>query len=133
MNEPQALLITDDYLPHLGGSRIYYHQVASMLAPGLSVLTRKRAGDGDFDSKTTYRIRRVPLATGVSHWRSPAEIVDCLTLARKALTWFPETKIYVAGELNPSCMAAFIAAKRRGGAYGVVLHDEQRAGAGKVE
>ena len=134
MSQARYLLVTDNYLPHVGGSRIYYHHVASMLAPDLAVLTRKRRDSRGFDERAGYTIRRVPLLSGPpAWWRSAAELVDCFVLAGHAVRDFPAVQAYLAGDMITSAAAAALAARQKGIPFGVVLHDEPLAGAGKLE
>jgi phosphatidylinositol alpha-1,6-mannosyltransferase len=62
-SQPKAimriLLITDDYLPHRGGSRVYYHNLLLCL-DGIEriVLTRARRGTAEFDRRQPYRVIR---------------------------------------------------------------------------
>jgi len=57
-----VLMMTDSFLPHAGGSRVYYHNVYSRFAPDqVTVLTKKVSGWEDFDareSRPDYRIVR---------------------------------------------------------------------------
>ena len=57
----RVLFLTDDFLPHRGGSRVYYHEVLTRLAKRsrIEVVTRRRAGDREFDRTVPYRVRRV--------------------------------------------------------------------------
>ncbi|NQU42781.1 glycosyltransferase family 4 protein [bacterium] len=58
----RLLLLTDNYLPHVGGSRIYYHELLSALPhTEVSVLTRAQIGDEEFDMNQRYRVVRCPL------------------------------------------------------------------------
>jgi len=134
MRTPECVLIADDFLPHLGGSRIYYHMVASRLAPRLAVVTRARGGGREFDEEANYVIRRVALRGGKPGGPTVIdEAANCASLIRAAAEAFPSAQCFLAGEVNPSAFAAAILAGWRAGAFGVVLHDEPLMGAGAVE
>lgn len=54
------ILITDDYLPHRGGSRVVYHNIYGRMPAGsVRVLTRFRKGCRLFDAGAGYVIKRV--------------------------------------------------------------------------
>ncbi len=58
----RLLLLTDDYLPHQGGSRVYYHHLLeSLTGAEAHVLTRRRAGDAELDRTLPYRVWRYNL------------------------------------------------------------------------
>ncbi|HPS00193.1 MAG TPA: glycosyltransferase family 4 protein [Candidatus Sumerlaeota bacterium] len=58
----RLLLLTDDYLPHQGGSRVYYHHLLESLdGAEAHVLTRHRAGDAELDRTFPYRVWRCDL------------------------------------------------------------------------
>ncbi|MFP4579417.1 MAG: glycosyltransferase family 4 protein [Candidatus Sumerlaeia bacterium] len=61
----RVLLLTDNFLPHRGGSRIYYHELFSRLAKRddceVHILTRAQEGDAAFDAKQPYAVTRCPL------------------------------------------------------------------------
>ncbi len=69
----RILFLTDDYLPHHGGSRVYYHELLSRLEQhDILVLTRQRRGDADFDSKQSYQIQRCKLES--ANWLRPIRL-----------------------------------------------------------
>lgn len=56
----RLLWLTDDYLPHMGGSRVVYHNVCRKIGgDSLCLITRWIEGCGKFDTEAGYRIRRV--------------------------------------------------------------------------
>ncbi len=55
----KTLILVDRYLPHRGGSRRYYHELAIRL-PGAVVLTGRQAGAKAFDREAGVRILRRP-------------------------------------------------------------------------
>lgn len=58
----RTLFLTDNYLPHHGGSRVYYHELLLQLHDQETcVLTRSQPGDTVFDTRQPYRIDRIPL------------------------------------------------------------------------
>jgi glycosyltransferase involved in cell wall biosynthesis len=134
VTEPRCILITDDYLPHLGGSRLYCHKVATVLAGALAVVTREREGGAEFDASAPYPLRRVRLHGAREYGVALAgEALDGARLARGALAGFPNVRTFLAGEVNPAAFAAAFAAWRRCGAYGVIIHDEPLTGASALE
>ena len=60
--ELNVLMMTDSFLPHAGGSRVYYHNIYSRFAPDqVTVLTKKVSGWREFDARECrpdYRIVR---------------------------------------------------------------------------
>jgi phosphatidylinositol alpha-1,6-mannosyltransferase len=69
----RLLLLTDDYLPHAGGSRVYCHNLLLYLDDAEPlVLTRGRAGDRDFDREQPYRILRRRLEEAA--WLRPVRL-----------------------------------------------------------
>ncbi len=129
-----SILITDDYLPHFGGSRLYCHKVASLLAPRLNVVTRARPFTRDFDSALTYPLRRVPLR---GRFLPPpavlGEFLDAVSLSRAAASLVPDASSVLAGEVNPSAFAAAAVSALTGIPFGVILHDEPMMGASPLE
>ncbi len=59
----RLLWLTDDYLPHYGGSRVYYHELITHLGADadVTVLTKRRQGDAAFDAEQDYAITRCRL------------------------------------------------------------------------
>ena len=128
-----CILITDDHLPHRGGSRIYVHKIASILADSITLVTRYRPGAQQFDRALPYVVERMRLRGGLLG--GPAvlgEGLDAISLAAGALR-LPTPRCYLAGEVMPTAFVAAAVAKARGLAYGVILHDEPMLGAGRVE
>jgi phosphatidylinositol alpha-1,6-mannosyltransferase len=102
----RLLLLTDDYLPHQGGSRVYYHHLLENLeGVEAHVLTRRRAGDAELDRTLPYRV-----------WRCDLEEWPCLRPLRLqflpvylSLLWHGwrvarqvRPDVLVAGELVPT-------------------------------
>jgi phosphatidylinositol alpha-1,6-mannosyltransferase len=76
------LLITERYLPHQGGSRRYYHELARRL-PGCTVLTGHEPGEREFDRDAGVRIVRRPGIRGDSSrkgFRTRSALVNVLIL-----------------------------------------------------
>lgn len=109
----RLLLLTDDYLPHWGGSRVYYHELLSRMARRgdcVCVATRRRAGSSEFDAAQPYQVVRAPLPEAA--WLRPLRLqalptyVGLVWLALRA-TWRmlrtggrPDSVL--AGELVPT-------------------------------
>lgn len=59
----KILVMTDQYLPHAGGSRVYYHNLYSRLAEAYpdraTILTKKVPGWKEFDKSCTARSFRI--------------------------------------------------------------------------
>lgn len=103
----RILLITDNYLPHRGGSRIYYHETLTRLAARheVRVLTCRHPQAASFDASTPYDIRRIRLreASWLRRMRLqqlPVYIALLLSSLRHALTFRPDA--VMAGELVPT-------------------------------
>ena len=134
MSKAQCILLTDDYLPHIGGSRVYYHKVAGLLGGLMGVVTRKHAGAGEFDSAAGYPIRRVLLrGSRLDGLAGIGESLDAASLAAAAREFFDPPECFLAGEVMPSAFAARLAAFRARVRYGVFVHDEPLMGAGRFE
>lgn len=134
MTPADCVLITDDHLPHIGGSRLWAHRVASLLAGRLAVVTRYRPGCADFDKRVPYPVSRLHLRGKAAG--GPAiigEVSSGLELARGALAASVGASCFLAGEVMPAAFAARLAAGRTHVPYGVVLHDEPLSGAGPFE
>ena len=102
----RVTLLTDAYLPHAGGSRIYYHNLFSRLARmghEVSVVTTKVAGWESFDARegtAEYRIRR--------HFR-PLRSMGYSQLAKIAgpmavMLW----RVLHCGDLYPSAVVGLV-------------------------
>jgi len=129
----ECVILTDDHLPHIGGSRIYCHRIASLLPGRLAVATRRRRGAREFDAGAPYPVTRAALRGGMlSGPDFVGEAVDAVALARAAGR-VPGAKAYIAGEITPSAFAAAALSRRRGAAYGIIVHDEPFSGAGPLE
>lgn len=110
-------LLTDNYLPHHGGSRIYYHELLRALrGVECRLLTRAQPGDLDFDRRQPYRIERLPL--------EPWPLLRPLRLQHAPIYWnlyrgarrlrrefAPE--LWLAGELAPTGPVAACLTGRR--------------------
>jgi phosphatidylinositol alpha-1,6-mannosyltransferase len=99
-------LITDDFLPHRGGSRVYYHHLMARLADlEPLVLTRRREGDAEFDGAQPYRIVRCGLRE--AGWLRPVRLQHLplyANLVRHALGAVRRHRpdVILAGELVPT-------------------------------
>ncbi|MHC4711774.1 MAG: glycosyltransferase family 4 protein [Planctomycetota bacterium] len=134
MTPPECVLITDDHLPHIGGSRLYVHHAAENLSSQLRVVTRYRRGSEEFDAAAGYSITRARLGGGLlPPPRILGETADALTLARIALGRGGNAGCFLAGEMGPAAVAASLLARLKGTPYGLILHDEPFAGCGYLE
>jgi phosphatidyl-myo-inositol dimannoside synthase len=134
MSGPDCLLLADDYLPHFGGSRVYYHEVAKRLAGRMAVVTRKRPDAAAFDKGLNYPLKRIMLpGQSLPGPAALGEAANAAALATMGATRFPSARCILAGEITPTAFAAYAAAAWRGMRYGVFVHDEPLMGAGSVE
>lgn len=122
------LLLTDNYLPHQGGSRVYYHQlIQHMKEEKVMVVTRKQAGDQEFDDGQDYDIQRWPLeeAESLRKFRlSQLPIYkNLLTAGSRALKAF-QPDLILAGELAPTGPVAAWLAWRFQAPFVVFTHAE---------
>jgi phosphatidylinositol alpha-1,6-mannosyltransferase len=138
-NEGRRFLVTDRYLPHMGGSRVYYHQIAKRL--GLEVLTGPEPGDQKFDSEQNYPIVRLrgirPVDKG--HFKPKSTLLKLMLNywppISSAIFWTlwlawrrsPEL-IHAGGWLVGGC-AAWCLKKLNGTPYILYAHGEELQGA----
>lgn len=128
-----CIILTDDHLPHIGGSRLYVHKVASLLAARVALVTRRRPGARRFDAGLPYEIERAFLGGRLLPGLAAlGEAADALALAHAAAA-LGAAGSYIAGEITPAAYAAAWLGRRRGVPYGVIVHDEPFSGAGRLE
>jgi len=125
----RIILLTDWYLPHAGGSRVYYHNLYSLLATDedqVTVLTKNVPGGASFDeehSKGTLQIvrRSTPLPSlNVKHlWKIALPLYEA---GRRILTG--RVDILHAGDLYPPGAIALLMKRLGGLPYIAYCHGE---------
>lgn len=128
-----CIILSDDHLPHIGGSRIYNHKLASLSGGRIALVTRRRPGARSFDAGVPYEVERAFL--GGRLLPGPAslgEAADALALSH-AVGALGAADAYIAGEITPAAYAAAWLGRRHGVPYGVIVHDEPLSGAGRIE
>lgn len=125
------LFTADAYLPHAGGSRVYYHNVYKRLADAygdrLTVLTKQVPGWQEFDQQVTADTFRVirrsrPLATWKFHQLHKLLVPLAHTVAAARQV---KPDILHAGDLYPQGLIAWILKKVLGLPYLVYCHGEE--------
>ena len=119
--------ITDDFLPHLGGSRLLYYQTMKCFSPSeLLVLTKRRPGWREFDEGEPIPIRRGSFKKFRSFGRlmDVPVYVEMLTLGAY---WLVRSRadVIVCGELLPAGLAGRVLSLLSGKPYIVYVHGEE--------
>jgi len=132
----RLLFLTDNYLPHLGGSRVYYHNLFSHLRDvDICVLTRRQEGDLAFDRKQSYHILRCPLEESPRlerlHLQALPLYKNLLRYALKVARRF-HPDVIAAGELVPTGPVAATLAKLSRRPFLVFTHAEGPATIGRT-
>ncbi len=111
----RLLWLTDDYLPHFGGSRVYYHELISHLGSDIdvTVLTKHRNGDAAFDTRQSYSIKRCHLEP--AHWLRPLRLQFITLYCSLFFQGFKlmrrqKPECIVAGELLPTGLVGLLLA-----------------------
>jgi len=102
----KILFITDNFLPHIGGSRVYSYNICKNLPQGsVVVLTRAMPGAKEFDSQQGFKIYRINL--------TKYEIFRYLTLFINGLFIGLKEKVSIihCGETLPTGLVGFILSK----------------------
>jgi len=120
------LLVTADYLPHLGGSRIYCHELLSNLRRTQAfVLTREYPGTEGFDAAQPYELVRKPLRewSGAGRLR---EVPTYLTLFRHTLSLCRRYQIELihCSEPLPSGLVGYACSRLLGIPFVMHCHDD---------
>ncbi|MEJ2744962.1 MAG: glycosyltransferase family 4 protein [bacterium] len=123
----KMLWITDDFLPHLGGSRLLYYHTIKCFRPGeAAVLTKRRPGWRDFDLKESIPIKRGffkrlsihPLLNEL-----PVYAEMAVRGAYWALRFRPD--VVVCGELLPTGLVGRLLSLISGTPYVIYVHGEE--------
>lgn len=120
----KILVLTDSYLPHAGGSRVYYHNLYKYFkANEITVLTKEVQGCKEFDAQQGYRIIRSgkPLMS----WKLselPKGISSLFSLFKYGL--LNSIDIIHAGDLYPPGVIAMLVKQARGIPFVAFSHGE---------
>ena len=123
----KLLWMTDDFLPHYGGSRqVYYHLIRHFPPGEVAVLTKRRPGSAEFDARERFRITRglflkLPGRPPVSELPVYAEMLfrGAWLLARE------RRDLIVCGEIYPTAVVGRVLAAANRTPYLVYLHGEE--------
>lgn len=127
----RVLLLTDSFLPHAGGSRIYYYNLFRGLSAypdvAVNVLTKKVPGWQEFDNKSstpTFVVqRRFEPLPNLRYSQLPKGIFPVSeALAR---TFQSSADIVFSGDLYPQGLAALLIKKLFGIPYVAFAHGEE--------
>jgi phosphatidylinositol alpha-1,6-mannosyltransferase len=126
----KILLITDNFLPHFGGSRVYYYNLCKSLPKGsITVLTRQIPGAKEFDQKQDFHIYRIKFWTLVWKWTKVYELPMYFCLLASGLYVALKEKIDIihCGEALPSGFIGFLVSKILGKPYLIYTWAEEIA------
>lgn len=127
----KTLFLTDWYLPHAGGSRVYYHNLLANMVEQfpneVTILTKKVPGWEEFDqreSKPSLRIVRqgMPLLN-TKVYQLPRYIPTLTTALGLALQ--EGVRIVHAGDLQPQGLIALLLKRLLGLPYVAYCHSEE--------
>jgi phosphatidylinositol alpha-1,6-mannosyltransferase len=127
------MLLTDSFLPHSGGARVYYYNLYKALAAGfghtVTVVTKKVPGWQEFDGRETcptFQIRRrgYPLQTWKYH--QLPKIVTTVTAGLHLMVTRPVDMIHI-GDLFPPGLAAVSLTRLTGKPFLAFLHGDELA------
>ena len=125
----KILWITDDFLPHLGGSRLIYYYTMKCFSPGeVTVLTKRRPGWREFDSSETLSIKRgfLKKLPGPGLFRELPLFAEML-LRGLYLLLKTGADVIVCGELMPTGLVGRVLNLLTGRPYILYLHGEEVA------
>jgi phosphatidylinositol alpha-1,6-mannosyltransferase len=127
----RTLLLTDAFLPHMGGSRVYYYNLYKSLVSQYSdqvmVLTKKVPGWREFDRAESAGPLRIfrrgrPLPT-LKYWQLPkitAPLLDTLRILRRE-----RIEVTHAGDLYPQGVISVLFKRWLGVPFLAYCHGEQ--------
>jgi len=127
-NKSKILVITNDFLPHRGGSRIYYYNVYKRFnKEEVEILTHKTPGFKEFDRGNSLNIHRINL--DYKHIRNE-KIKESLVYGKLlTITFFMHLKnnfkMIHCGEVLPGGMIALIFKKLFKIPFLVYIHGEE--------
>ncbi len=123
----KILFITDNFLPHIGGSRIvYYNLVTHMPKGSVVVLTKKVRGWKEFDQMQDFKIKRICLQALPWKWIKVDEFPIYASLFINGLCMALKERIDIihCGELLPTGLVGLALSRLLGKPYIVYSHAE---------
>ena len=123
----KMLWITDDFLPHLGGSRLLYYHTIKCFSPGeATVLTKRRPGWREFDGEESIPIKR-GFFKRLSIHPLLNELPVYAEMAAQAAYWALRLRpdVIVCGELLPTGLVGRVLSLTGGVPYVVYIHGEE--------
>ena len=123
----KILLITDNYLPHVGGSRIYYHHLYSNMTDKCAVvLTNKTPGWKEFDQGQAFPIYRINFDLVSARIPFITSLMRYLVLFITALYLTVKHRINVihCGEPEPAGVIGYLLHVLLGIPYMMYVHDD---------
>jgi len=124
----KILLITDNFLPHIGGSRIYYYNLCKTLPRGsIAVLTKKIPGYKEFDKCQNFKIYRINFWLLPWKWSRIYELPVYFSLFIYGIFVVLKEKVDIihCGESLPTGLVGFFLSKLLGKPYIVYTWAEQ--------
>lgn len=123
----KMLWITDDFLPHFGGSRLLYYHTIKCFSPGeATVLTKRRPGWREFDAEES-----IPIKRGFFKRLSIHPLINDLPvyaeMAARTAYWALRLRpdVIVCGELLPAGLVGRALSLISGVPYVVYIHGEE--------
>lgn len=120
----KVLLLTDNFLPHIGGSRVYYYNLMVRFPPGtVTVLTNAAIGWKEFDWTHGLTVVRVPLGlfSGQLRWLWTV----CIMIVRGiSLLLREKSDVIYCGEIMTSGLAGYVLGSLFRVPYVVIVHAE---------
>jgi len=123
----KILFITDNFLPHVGGSRVIYYNICRNLPKdSVVMLTKKVPGYREFDKRQEFKIIRANFWTLPWKWLKIYELPLYLFMFLYGLTLALKEKIDIihCGEALPSGLVGFILGRILNRPYIVYAHAE---------
>jgi phosphatidylinositol alpha-1,6-mannosyltransferase len=123
----KILFITDDFLPHIGGSRVYYYNLCTHLrACTVVVLTKKGPGDKEFDATQPFKIHRIFLWALPCKWTKIYELPTYASLFVHGLYLALRERVDIihCGEALPTGLVGLLLSKILRKPYLVYTHAE---------
>ena len=116
-------LLADNWLPHRGGSRQYYHDLlAACPAGSFHVITATHPDAAVFDAAQPYTIERWPWPGDAGYGGLTRQAIHAVRLFRRLVALRPEC-VHV-GDALPSGLAAYAYARHAGVPSVMYAHDE---------
>ncbi|MFH1996553.1 MAG: glycosyltransferase, partial [Candidatus Omnitrophota bacterium] len=107
----RILFITDNFLPHWGGSRVYYHNICKNLPRGsVTVLTGLGKGGAEFDKKQDYSIYRIPVGKIFPEGSQMRDLCTCIALIFHGVILCLKVRpdVMHCGEILPTGLAGLV-------------------------